>query len=279
MELSSPDVERMAGQTEVALVMVTQTAQAGPHLPVGSRFYIGEEIGRRIVRRLTADGYAAILGAVLPFGHSEFNASYPGCIQLSPETLAQVLVEVSQCLHREGFKRLVIMNNAGGNPPSIKLAVHRLAALSDVRVYYLDLQMLRPLALRGVLEGARPRDDSHGGEWETSCMLAIAPHLVDMSRAGCWYPDADDDRNQLPFEGIGQHDRQLALGVQHNQGWAGPTGIIGDSTKGTPEKGERILNNFAELIAAHIRKWVFELPPQAAQFGVNPEKWPKDNNR
>ena len=279
MELSAPDVRRVAEQTEVALVAVTQTAQTGPHLPVGSRYYIGEEIGRRVVRRLAADGYTAVLGAVLPFGHSEFNATFPGCIQLEPETLAQIIVEVSRCLHREGFKRVVLMSNAGGNQPSIKLAVHRLAQVPDLRVFFMDLQMVRPLALRGVLEGARPRSDNHGGEWETSCMLAIAPHLVDMSRAGCSYPDEADERNHLPFEGIGQHDRQLALGVQHNDGWTSPTGIIGDSTRGTAEKGHRILDNFADLVAGHIRKWVFDLPREAAQYGVDRAGWPKDTAR
>jgi creatinine amidohydrolase len=256
--------------------MITQTAQTGPHLPVGSRYYIGEEIGRRAVRRLADDGYAAVLGAVLPFGHSEFNATYPGCIQLEPETLTQVIVEVARSLQRQGFRRIVLTSNAGGNPPAIKIAVHRLAQDPGLRVFYLDLQMMRPLAVRDVLQCARPRNDNHGGEWETSCILAIAPHLVDMSKAGCGYPDEADERNQLPFENINQHDRQLALGVEHNDGWTSPDGTIGDSTLGTAEKGHRILDNFADLIAGHIRTWVFDQPREAAQYGVKRDNWPKN---
>ena len=267
LELRSPEVRDLAKRTQTALLFVTQTAQAGLHLPVGSRYFMAEEIGRRIVRRLAADGHTAIVGAVLPFGHSGYNAGYPGVIQLSPETLATVIFEVGECLVGQGFNNLIILANGGGNPPSVKLALHRLASLSSVRAFFLDLQRVRPLASRGVLEGAHPEHDSHAGESETSCMLAIAPHLVDMASAECWYPDPNDDRHQLPFEGLPFHDRQLALGVSDNRGWIGPGGVIGDATRATAEKGHRILENYANLMADHIRKWVFEEPAEIAGRG------------
>lgn len=270
LELRSPEVRELVDKTQVALIFVTQTAQAGLHLPVGSRYFMAEEIGRRIVQRLARAGHSAIVGAVLPFGHSGYNAGYPGVIQFSPETLATVIFEVSECLVSQGFKNLVIFSNCGGNPPSIKLALHRLATLANVRTFFLDLQRVRPLASRGLLEGAHPEHDSHAGESETSCMLAIAPHLVDMSSAGCWYPDPKDDRHHLSFEGLPFHDRQLALGVADNRGWIGPGGIIGDATKGSAEKGNRILNNYANLMADHIKKWVFVEPAEVAQEGRKP---------
>jgi creatinine amidohydrolase len=267
LEFRSPEVRDLAKKTQVALVFVAQTAQAGLHLPVGSRYFLAEEIGRRIVRRLAVNGHTAIVGAVLPFGHSGYNAGYPGVIQLSPETLATVIVEIGECLAGQGFNNLVILSNAGGNPPSIKLALHRLAALNNVRAFFLDLQRVRPLATRGCLESAHPEHDSHAGESETSCMLAIAPHLVDMARAECWYPDPNDDRHKLPFEGLPFHDRQLALGVADNRGWIGPSGIIGDATRATAQKGHFILDNYARLMADHIRKWVFEEPAEVARRG------------
>lgn len=270
LELRSPEVRDLAQKTEVALLFVTQTAQAGPHLPVGSRYFIAEEVGRRIVSRLYAHGHTAIVGAVLPYGHSGYNACFPGVIQLSPETLASVIVEIGICLADQGFNKLVILSNAGGNPPAIMLALHRLSTLPRVRTFFLDLQKTRSLACRGILEGARPDQDSHAGEWETSCMLAIAPHLVEMAKAECWYPDPNDDRHQLPFEGLPFHDRQLALGVRDNRGWIGSSGIIGDATKASAEKGQRILDNMADLMAGHIRKWVFEEPFDIAQSGRTP---------
>jgi len=267
LELRSPEVRDLARQTEVALIFVTQTAQAGRHLPVGSRYFIAEEIGRRIVARLAADGHKAIVGAVLPFGYSVYNACFPGVIQLSPDTLATVVAEVGESLARQGFRKLVILSNAGGNPPAIKLALHRLAVQGKTRAFFLDLQRARRQAMKGLLEGAHPEHDSHAGEWETSCMLAIAPHLVDMDQAECWYWDPNDDRHRLLFEGLSFHDRQMALGVEDDRGWIGPGGTVGDATKATAEKGHRILDNYARIMAGHIRKWVFEMPLEVAQYG------------
>ncbi len=260
LELRAPQVRELAARTDVALIFVTQTAQAGPHLPVGSRYFIAGEIGRRIVDRLAANGHAAIIGAVLPFGYSVYNACFPGVIQLTPATLAAVIAEVGASLARQGLRKLVIFSNAGGNPPVIKLALHQLSGQENIRTFFLDMQRARLQAMQGVLEGAHPEHDSHAGEWETSCMLAIAPELVDMSVAECWHWDADDERHHLALEGLSFHDRQLALGVKDDRGWIGPGGTVGDATKATAAKGNRILDNYAALFADHIRKWVIEAP-------------------
>jgi creatinine amidohydrolase len=260
MEMRAPEIRDLAARTDVALIFVTQTAQAGPHLPVGSRYFIATEIGRRVVERLAADGHTAVIGAVLPFGHSVYNACFPGVIHHTPETLAAVIAEVGESLARQGFRRLIILSNAGGNPPSIKFALHRLSALDGVQAFFLDIQRARLQVVRGVLEGAHPEHDSHAGEWETSCMLAIAPHLVDMSQAECWFWDPEEERHNLELQGLSFHDRQLALGSTDDRGWIGPGGTVGDATKATAAKGRRILDNYATLFAGHIKKWVFEKP-------------------
>ncbi len=264
-EMRAPEIAALAQRTDVALIFVTQTAQAGPHLPVGSRWFLAAEIGRRIVERLATHGHDAVIGAVLPYGHSVFNACFPGVIHLTPATLAAVITEVGLSLAQQGFRRLVILSNAGGNPPSVKFAIHHLQEHDGVEVYFLDLQRARLQAMKGLLEGERPAIDSHAGEWETSCLLAIAPELVDMTQARCWYWDKDDERHRLELDGLSFHDRQLALGARDDRGWIGPHGNVGDSTKATAAKGRKILDNYARLFADHIRKWVFEAPAAGAR--------------
>jgi creatinine amidohydrolase len=265
MELRAPEIAALAKRTDVALIFVAQTAQAGPHLPVGSRWFLANEIGRRIVARLADSGHEAVIGAVLPYGHSAPNACFPGVIHLTPATLATVIAEVGLSLAQQGFRRLVILSNASGNPPSIKFAIHELQQRDGVQVFFLDLQRARMQAMKGLLEGARPEIDSHAGEWETSCLLAIAPELVDMSAAQCWHWDRDDARHRLELEGLSFHERQLALGAHDDRGWIGPAGNVGDSTKATAVKGRKILDNLARLFADHIRKWVFEAPAPGAR--------------
>lgn len=260
LEMRAPEIAALARRTDVALIFVTQTAQAGPHLPVGSRYFLAAEIGRRVVARLAADGHEALLGAVLPYGHSVYNACFPGVIHHTPETLAAVIAEVGLSLAGQGFRRLVIMSNAGGNPPSVKFAVHRLSEHDGIQVFFIDMQRAKAQAVKGLLQGAYPQHDSHAGEWETSCLLAIAPRLVDMARAERWFWDENDERHRLGLEGLSFHDRQLALGAKDDRGWIGPGGTVGDATLATGAKGRRILDNYTRIFADHIRKWVFEAP-------------------
>jgi creatinine amidohydrolase len=265
MEMRAPEIAALAKRTDVALIFVTQTAQAGPHLPVGSRYFLATEIGRRIVARLAEHGHEAVIGAVLPYGHSVYNACFPGVIHHTPATLATVIAEVGRSLAQQGFRRLVILSNGGGNPPSVKFALHELAERDGLRVFFLDIQRAKQQANRGLLEGAHPQHDSHAGEWETSCLLAIAPSLVDMASAECWWWKDDDERHRLELEGLSFHDRQLALGAKDDRGWIGPGGTVGDATKATAAKGRKILDNYARLFADHIRKWVFESPAPGAR--------------
>jgi len=260
MEMRAPQIAALAKRTDVALIFVTQTAQAGPHLPVGSRYYLATEIGRRIVERLAAAGHEAVVGAVLPYGHSVYNACFPGVIHLTPATLAAVITEVGFSLAQQGFRRLVILSNAGGNPPSVKFALHELSRHEGIQTWFLDIQRARQQAIKGLMAGAYPQHDSHAGEWETSCLLAIAPGLVDMAQAECWFWDEDDERHRLGLEGLSFHERQLALGAKDDRGWIGPGGTVGDATQASAAKGRKILDNYARLFADHIRKWVFEAP-------------------
>ena len=51
----------------------------------------------------------------LNFGVSSYFAAYPGTISLSVETFNRVVCEVVTELHRQGFKRVLVLNGHGGN--------------------------------------------------------------------------------------------------------------------------------------------------------------------
>ena len=51
----------------------------------------------------------------LDFGVSSYFAAYPGTISLSVETHNRVVCEIVSDLHRQGFKRVLVLNGHGGN--------------------------------------------------------------------------------------------------------------------------------------------------------------------
>jgi creatinine amidohydrolase len=53
----------------------------------------------------------------LPFGFSPCFAAYPGTISLRLETLLILVDDVIRDVHRQGFRRLLLLNGHGGNDP------------------------------------------------------------------------------------------------------------------------------------------------------------------
>jgi creatinine amidohydrolase len=87
--------------------------------------------------------------------------------------------------------------------------------------------------------------DGHGGEQETSEILAIRPDLVHLDRAST-------DGEGLPL------DRLKALneaGVYTGSWWYAdhPTHYRGDGRPATAEKGNRLLEAYAQAVARIVR--------------------------
>lgn len=60
---------------------------------------------------------------VLPYGVTPYFAAYPGTVSLRVETYVAVVRDVLDALHRQGFRRMVLVNGHGGNAPAGAFAV------------------------------------------------------------------------------------------------------------------------------------------------------------
>src|SRR5947207_7050710 len=92
-------------------------------LPVGSteqHAYLSRETDNIIAERLAVEA-AEPLGIpvlpVLPYGLTQGFAAFPGSPTLRLETYGAVLREILDSLHGQGFRRFLIANGHGGNPP------------------------------------------------------------------------------------------------------------------------------------------------------------------
>lgn len=124
-----------------------------------------------------------IVGAViLPpiwYGVCTAMRRHKGTIDISPETLSRLVVEVLREANRNGARLAVIINGHGGNTQALHYAARVASRLADIAVAVVDWW-------RDVAEDTRRRlfeKPGHAGEDETSAMLAIKPELVGMRRA------------------------------------------------------------------------------------------------
>lgn len=216
--------EIMAIDPELAIIPVGSLEQHGPHLPVMTDWAIATEMGKRVAEKMNA-----FLVPALPISTCREQMGKKGSVWMEPTTFYQMMTDIIMSLKLQGFKRVGIIQCHGGifimtplvrdlnarNNPDLMVALADFTAFG-ARLYE-----------EGVVE---TNTELHAGESETSQMLAIAPETVHMDKAVDFVPNVP-----RPYLNYGSIFR------------ATPTGVWGEATKGTAEKGEKLLERLAEM--------------------------------
>ncbi len=227
-------VKGLALANAVALVPVGSTEAHGPHLPLGVDVLIAEEVCRRVAVRLHARGEQALLFPAVPYGLTEFAASFAGTVSVAAEGFERFLADVLAGIGGHGFRRVGVLNHH--LEPAHFALVHRAAqaaaSRSGARVVVPDHRR-RP-------HGPRLGDEfmhggSHAGRYETSLMLAISPGLVDEAA-----------RRALPELAV-DLPAKIKAGAKDFLACGGEQAYFGAPASATAEEGERLLEILAEI--------------------------------
>ncbi len=255
--MTSHDLAELLKQTQVALVPVGAVEQHSGHLPLGQDNYQIEEIVRRAVVKLGAEGRPVIFGPTIPFGPIS-NLKFPGSINIKPSTLALLTKEVCLNLYRDGVKTILLAMGHDLSLGALMVAARELAHETDdgltviVANWLPAVVKLLPEIFEGMPAGKR---DGHGGAGETARMLAQHPKLVDKSQLRDYNVDAY--RAPVPFT----HPVAAGGGVYApkkttNHDPAFP-GILGFPSIATAEVGERLYDALSEWVADVAREYCF----------------------
>jgi creatinine amidohydrolase len=243
-KLTWPEVARAARAGRVPVVPIGTLEDHGHHLPIDTDVKLTEEICRAAVTRL---GEGAVLLPPIVHGYSPHHMDFPGTITIGWDTFCRYCTDVAVSLVRHGFRRVLLVNGHGSNQNLVETAA-RLAMVEEpaalvAACFYLS----GPRAARAV---ERIRDSERGGmghacELETSLYLHLQPDAVDMERSvdERAYPSSDNlwmDWSDGPLKLMPWWSSFSESGVQ------------GDATKASPEKGAALFDAAVEEIAAFV---------------------------
>ncbi len=228
-ELTRIDLAALA-PTALVVVPLGATEQHGPHLPTGTDFFHAEWVARAAARE-AAEQIPLVVTPTLPFGCSEHHlVSFGATISIPTTTYYDVVVALIESLIRDGFRRIFLVNGHGGNHELIQLAakdvlLRREAAIVAASWWNAAWDVM--VAARIHEAGRMP---GHAGAFETSAVLAMAPHLVREP-----LPHRDDTGTTDP--------RRLfpLVREEHHDWWRSIDGYTDSPDDGSVELGERAL--------------------------------------
>jgi len=256
------DVEAALERSDMVIMPLGNLEQHGPHDPIGTDYYDGLVRAKMIGER--AD---VVVAPSLFVGYAPYHLGFPGSISISQETMVQVLFEVAESLIHHGFRRILVLNEHGGNEEVVDDFISKVN--HETEAYAVNV------GLRSRFEGVGtwwedPFDlefDSHAGIIETSLMLYLTPDLVRMDRAApaeITYPP----ELQKVYESLDQHpelSEVLSAGIftPEESGKETMTHQIssngvyssGDPRKATAELGKKYMDEYMSRVLAFIEAW------------------------
>jgi creatinine amidohydrolase len=232
--LTWPEVRRAAAEDRVCLIPVATLEDHGPHLPIDTDVRLTEEICRRAAEVAPSD---IVLLPIIPHGYSPHHMDFPGPITIGWDTFTRYLVDVGKSLAHHGFHRMLFLNGHGSNQNLVEMAARLVAVNYPEVLAAAAFHTSGPEAARliGEIRESERGGMAHACELETSMYLAIDPDAVDMDKAV--------DEHGFPE---GEHSwMDWSDGPLKVMPWWSSfsrTGVQGDATKATAEKGRALLD-------------------------------------
>jgi creatinine amidohydrolase len=218
---------------------IAAVEQHGRHLPVFTDSMLLGEVVRRTALGL---GEKIVWAPLLWLGNSHHHLDFAGTMSAAPRTYLDVLGDLIDNMVAHGFRRIVFLNGHGGN------IVPASQAVFEARQRYRNRDDLLLLAATYWLLGSQPKTVGYGFvqdfmghacEWETSMILALAPHLVGDLRS--IEPVSSGNLFEPASRGWLTQDRSAA-------------GHIGDPRQASAEKGETLFRLFSADVAAFLER-------------------------
>ncbi len=238
----------------VAVLPVAATEQHGPHLPVAVDTTLAEGVVAASLPHLPAELPVLFL-PTQAIGRSAEHIRFPGTLSLSAETTMHLWMDIGRSVARAGVRKLVLFNSHGGQVSVMDLVARDLRTECGLLVYSVNWYGL-PLgeAVEGLFPPHEHRFGIHAGEIETSMMLALAPHTVDMGQARDFRSTAQDRAERYPILGNG---RSAKLGWQMQD--YNPQGAAGNAAAATAGKGRAVVEAAGRQLALLLQE-VAQLP-------------------
>lgn len=223
---TSEDEKRRAAP--VAVLPVGSFEQHGPSLPLTTDTIVACAVAERV-----AAAYDLFLLPPVTISCSQEHNGWPGTVSISHTTLTAVVTDIMASLRRSGPGRLAVISGHGGNYVLSNIVQEANVDGPTMTLFPTRDDWSAARAAAGLISDAH--DDMHAGELEVSLLRHVCPELV--------RPSVDDTDHLAG-------DRKLLL--VHGMAGYTDSGVIGQASAGSAEKGQLILDSLVGSFKDHL---------------------------
>ena len=237
-ELNWQQIDKLDSDKTIFLLPTGAIEQHGPHLPVDTDIFNSNALVESV-----AASFKSNVIALPPiwWGTSPHHKGYPGTISLRLETFHHLLTDIFSSLTAHGFYRFLVLNGHGGNAGILTASTADLSETLGVSIpTYSYWQSIKNVLVE--IGDSEIGGMGHACEMETSLALHLRPELVDLKAISRDMPDLRVALSCIDFRQPG------FLGIPLDFRRDSKSGVMGDPTLATAEKGEKIFT--AALAAA-----------------------------
>ena len=220
-ELSTKEAEKAAKDNAVVIFPVGSVEEHGDHLPLCTDSIQPEYVALEVARKT-----GCFVAPPLRYGICNATRNFAGTITIGFDTFYKIVNEILSELVRNGFNRIIVLSGHAGNSHMVALRMaaqdiviknDTLSAERKTRIMVLsDYDFAKELTPKYA-----SKKDGHAGTLETSRMMAIKPNLIKTKGSKSF--------TEMPrFEVVAHPEFYF------------PSGVNGDPTAATAEKGQKI---------------------------------------
>lgn len=251
----------------IAVLPVGATEQHGPHLPLCVDTALVDAVIAAALAHLDI-GLKVLFLPTQAVGLSPEHARFPGTLTLKNQTILQLWTDLGESVAATGVNKLLIFNAHGGNVSVMDLVARDLRARLGMLVYStswfnLPLVDAQGQDVNALISPQEHRFGIHGGEVETSMMLALNPARVDMAQAQHFASSAQMRAGSFEILGNGK-SAKLAWQMQDYN----PLGAVGNAAAASADKGHALLGAAGRALARLISE-IDQLPDDTLCSGVS----------
>lgn len=168
-----PDAQKELESGSVVIIPIGSVEQHGPHMPLGTDFYIADKLGKMVAERCEN----CLVAPTIPYGFAEYHSDFGGTASVErQETLKAYIEEIVNHFALHGTTHVLFINSHGGNMGVLDYLCHdlRKRGVLAATVLWWDVISRKDPA----------RSPAGHGDWiEISLMLAMDESTVDMTKA------------------------------------------------------------------------------------------------